>query len=125
MPSMVAAVEGYLDHLVVERGLSAHTIGAYRRDLSRYADYLGEQGVTEPTAVTATMINEYAMRLREGVPGAEGEGWAERPLGPASVARPWWPYAACTGSCSPKGSPPMTPLRPCNRRSRPAGCPRR
>ncbi|HSU35125.1 MAG TPA: site-specific tyrosine recombinase XerD [Propionibacteriaceae bacterium] len=87
MPSMVAAVQSYLDHLVVERGLSAHTIGAYRRDLHRYADYLAERGVTEPTGVTATMINEYAMRLREGVPGADGEGWAERPLGPASVAR--------------------------------------
>ena len=87
MPSVGTAVQGYLDHLVVERGLSTHTIGAYRRDLHRYADYLAERGVTEPTAVTATMINEYAMRLREGVPAAEGEGWAQRPLGPASVAR--------------------------------------
>lgn len=35
----------YLDHLTVERGLSANTIAAYRRDLTRYLDWLGERGV--------------------------------------------------------------------------------
>ena len=30
----------YLDHLTVERGLSANTIGAYRRDLARYRRFL-------------------------------------------------------------------------------------
>ena len=59
-------VEGYLDHLVVERDVSRHTLAAYRRDLRRYADYLAQTGVTEPSAVTPGMISEYAMRLREG-----------------------------------------------------------
>ena len=45
-------VEGYLDHLVVERGVSRHTLAAYRRDLRRYADYLARVGVSEPSAVT-------------------------------------------------------------------------
>ena len=80
-------VEGFLDHLVVERGVSRHTVAAYRRDLRRYADYLARIGVTEPSAVTAGMISEYAMGLREGARDAAGAGWLERPLGPASVAR--------------------------------------
>ena len=80
-------VEGFLDHLVVERGVSRHTVAAYRRDLRRYADYLARIGVTEPSAVSAGMISEYAVGLREGARDAAGAGWLERPLGPASVAR--------------------------------------
>ena len=49
-----------------------HTAAAYRRDLRRYADYLTERGVDEPAAVTPALIGDYAMRLREGVPSADG-----------------------------------------------------
>ena len=80
-------IEAFLDHLVVERGVSRHTVAAYRRDLRRYAGYLVRIGVTEPSAVTPGMISEYAMGLREGTRDPAGTGWAERPLGPASVAR--------------------------------------
>jgi integrase/recombinase XerD len=80
-------VEAFLDHLVVERGVSRHTVAAYRRDLYRYADHLTRAGVTDPSAVTPEMIREYAMRLREGTRDATGTGWAEPPLGAASVAR--------------------------------------
>ena len=38
------ALEEYLAHLAVERGLSEHTLAAYRRDLTRYAAYLGDRG---------------------------------------------------------------------------------
>ena len=38
----------YLDHLTVERGLSANTIGAYRRDLARYRRFLEARDITEP-----------------------------------------------------------------------------
>ena len=38
-------VTGYLDHLTVERGLSANTISAYRRDLRRYTEFLDAAGV--------------------------------------------------------------------------------
>jgi integrase/recombinase XerD len=33
-------VERFVDHLLVERGLSNHTIAAYRRDLARYVGFL-------------------------------------------------------------------------------------
>ena len=80
-------VESFLDHLVVERGVSRHTVAAYRRDLRRYADHLARAGVTDPSAVTPGMISEYAMRLREGTRDETGTDWTERPLGSASVAR--------------------------------------
>ena len=41
-------VREFLDHLLVERGSSPHTIAAYRRDLNRYLAYLDERGVASP-----------------------------------------------------------------------------
>jgi integrase/recombinase XerD len=80
-------VQTYLDHLVVERGVSRHTLQAYRRDLRRYLAFLAAQGVTDPASVTPALVADYAMRLREGVRAPDGDGWREAPLAPASVAR--------------------------------------
>jgi len=80
-------VEAYCDHLIAERGVSVHTVAAYRRDLRRYAEHLGAAGVADPTAITPAMISDYAMGLREGVRDVDGTGWTRRPLSPASVAR--------------------------------------
>jgi integrase/recombinase XerD len=80
-------VQTYLDHLVVERGVSRHTLQAYRRDLRRYLGFLAAHGVTDPASVTPALIADYAMRLREGVRAPDGDGWCEPPLAPASVAR--------------------------------------
>ena len=80
-------VEAYCDHLVAERGVSGHTVSAYRRDLRRYAEHLTAAGVADARSVTPAMVRDYAMRLREGVRDAEGTGWVHAPLGPASVAR--------------------------------------
>jgi integrase/recombinase XerD len=44
-------IERFLDHLLVERGLSRHTIAAYRRDLARYAAFLRERGIADARAV--------------------------------------------------------------------------
>jgi integrase/recombinase XerD len=85
MVAVRAAVQAFLDHLSVERAVSAHTSGAYRRDLDRYADYLAGQEVTDLDQVSPALIAEYASRLREGVPSADG--WQQPPLASASVAR--------------------------------------
>ncbi len=40
-----AAVDAYLAHAVVERGLARNTILAYGRDLARFAGFLEQEGV--------------------------------------------------------------------------------
>lgn len=47
-----AQIQRFLDHLLVERGLAANTIGAYRRDLARYAAFLIARGTTDARTVT-------------------------------------------------------------------------
>jgi integrase/recombinase XerD len=44
--------ERFLDHLLVERGLSGNTIGAYRRDLDRYVDFLRTREIADARKVT-------------------------------------------------------------------------
>ena len=44
-PADLAAA--FEDHLAVERGASANTLGAYRRDLAKYLDFLGKLGRTD------------------------------------------------------------------------------
>ncbi|TWE12868.1 site-specific tyrosine recombinase XerD [Rudaeicoccus suwonensis] len=74
------ATRGWLDHLRVERGVSAHTLRAYSRDLRRYAEYLLTIGVTTPSGVTEQQIAGFLASLREG--SAE-----HPPLAAASAAR--------------------------------------
>jgi integrase/recombinase XerD len=84
---LLGLIQTYLDHLTVERGMSRHTVAAYRRDLRRYAEYLAELGVSDPSQVSSAMIGNYAARLREGIAAPDGDGWIEAPLANASVAR--------------------------------------
>jgi integrase/recombinase XerD len=74
------AVSRYLGHLVVERGLSAHTVAAYRRDLARYLAAMTVKGRIEPRDVTAADVADFAATLRSG-----GDG--NPPLAASSTAR--------------------------------------
>ena len=60
------AVHGYLEHLVVERGLAANTVEAYRRDLRRYESSLACRGKTWFGDVEPADIAEFLASLREG-----------------------------------------------------------
>ena len=51
---------------MVERGLAAHTLQAYRRDLRRYADALEAAGTTDIAEVTTQDVAGFLARLREG-----------------------------------------------------------
>lgn len=53
------AVDAYLRHLTIERGLSAHTIAAYRRDLAGYTAWLAADGVTGIDAVTLEHVTRF------------------------------------------------------------------
>jgi integrase/recombinase XerD len=68
LTSVERAVRRYLDHLAVERGLAAHTLDAYRRDLHRYAATLVAAGRTEIGGVTTADVADYVAGLRAGDP---------------------------------------------------------
>ncbi|MEV0611105.1 site-specific tyrosine recombinase XerD [Polymorphospora rubra] len=65
-PALRRAVRIYLDHLTVERGLSANTLTSYRRDLNRYLDTLAADGVDDLAAIGPAQIAAHVARLREG-----------------------------------------------------------
>jgi integrase/recombinase XerD len=76
--TVAADVDAFLRHVAIERGLSANTVAAYRRDLTVYGEWLDERGVSEVRAVTPAMLSEFAVHLgtRE-----------ESPLTASSLAR--------------------------------------
>ncbi len=53
------AVTAYLRHVSIERGLSEHTVAAYRRDLGDYVAWLTEQGVLDTTDVTPDVVGRF------------------------------------------------------------------
>jgi integrase/recombinase XerD len=69
------AVERLLRQLAIERGLSAHTIAAYRRDLAGYVAVLEARGVTDASAIAREDVAAFRAAL------------ADRGLAASSVAR--------------------------------------
>lgn len=67
-------------HLVVERGLSDHTISNYDRDLHRYVTWLDSAGITDLSSVTARHLEAYVADLRRGSDNS-------KPLAASSAAR--------------------------------------
>jgi integrase/recombinase XerD len=59
-------VRAYLDHLAVERGVAANTLGSYRRDLGRYLDYLAGLAVHSLADVDTATVSAFLAHLREG-----------------------------------------------------------
>ncbi|GAA1224245.1 site-specific tyrosine recombinase XerD [Microbacterium maritypicum] len=53
------ALDAYLRHVTVERGLSAHTIAAYRRDLGTYREWLVADGIGDTAEVTPAVIDRF------------------------------------------------------------------
>lgn len=62
----------WLDHLAVERGVSANTLSNYRRDVERYLSWLAETGKTDLGEVASTDLEDYVADLRRGGDGKKG-----------------------------------------------------
>jgi len=62
------AVDAYLRHVSLERGLSEHTQAAYRRDLAVYLEWLAERGVADTSEVTTAMVAEFAAERASAQP---------------------------------------------------------
>jgi len=56
-------VDAYLDHLRVERALSARSVEAYARDLGKLCAHAEEQGVSDPSGVDDTLVSTYMVAL--------------------------------------------------------------
>ncbi len=63
---LVAQVQGYLDHLAVEKGSARNTLESYRRDLRRYLQHLADRGVTDLAAVGEQDVSSFVVTLRSG-----------------------------------------------------------
>lgn len=63
------AVTQFLAHVRVERGLSPHTVAAYRRDLLRHVRFLAARGVERPDGVTPDDLEAYVAAIRTGSDG--------------------------------------------------------
>jgi integrase/recombinase XerD len=61
-------LQGYLDHLTIERGVAANTLSSYRRDLRRYAEHLVTRGVDDLRNVAEPDVTEFLVALRKGDP---------------------------------------------------------
>jgi integrase/recombinase XerD len=74
---MREAIDGYLAHVSIERGLAANTVSAYRRDLERYATWCDDRGIGSVGGVRENDVADFAASLRQG----------EVPLSASSAAR--------------------------------------
>ena len=102
------AAREYLAHLAVERGLSANTVAAYRRDLARYVAFHPSPGHHAVPAAEAVDVADDATALR---PGADGGA----PLSPSSTARSvaavrgWHRFCAAEGLADADASADVRP----------------
>lgn len=67
-PTPGRALETYLRHISIERGLSAHTVAAYRRDLTGYLAWLETRGITDLGDVSANLVGEFVAEAAAGDP---------------------------------------------------------
>jgi integrase/recombinase XerD len=75
-------LQGYLDHLTIERGVAANTLSSYRRDLRRYAEHLALRGIDDLGGVTESDVSDFLVSLRRGDPDT-----GTTPLSAVSAAR--------------------------------------
>jgi len=63
-------LQGYLNHLAIERGVAANTLSSYRRDLRRYAEHLAARDIDDLAKVAETDVSDFLVALRRGDPQA-------------------------------------------------------
>ena len=62
------AVDSYLRHISIERGLSENTVAAYRRDLAGYAAWLSEHDIEDSADVTPEVVAQFAAERASAQP---------------------------------------------------------
>ncbi|QUR67469.1 site-specific tyrosine recombinase XerD [Mycobacterium spongiae] len=67
-PALQTQLQGYLEHLTIERGVAANTLSSYRRDLRRYSQHLSERGINDLAKVGEDDVSDFLVALRRGDP---------------------------------------------------------
>ena len=75
---LARALDRYLRHVSIERGLSVNTVAAYRRDVGEYLRFLSARGIQTPQAIAPHDVSAFSAGLRTR---------PEVPLAASSVAR--------------------------------------
>ncbi len=105
------ALDRYLRHVSVERGLSEHTVSAYRRDLAGYLDWLREQGVGDTGDVTSALVEGFVAERAAADPAPAASSLARL----QSSVRGWHRFLVREGidEADPAGRlrPPKQPRR--------------
>lgn len=87
------ATETYLRHVAIERGLSQHTLAAYRRDLSAFGEWIATQPVVDSAGADraggAAVVADVGRLARADLAGFVSylATRPQGPLAPRSVAR--------------------------------------
>ena len=63
-PALAAARDGFVRHLELERGRSAHTVRAYGGDVTHLLQHAGRLGVQEPAELDLQVLRSWLARLR-------------------------------------------------------------
>ncbi|PZF53821.1 tyrosine recombinase XerD [Curtobacterium sp. MCSS17_008] len=109
------AVDTYLRHVAVERGLSQHTVAAYRRDLAVFAEWLGSAPTVDSDGADraggAAAVGDVARLTRADVAGfvTHLTTRPEQPLAPRSVARMLSSVRSFTAFAAAEGWLPLDP----------------
>jgi integrase/recombinase XerC len=70
-PAARHALEAFVAHLRDERGLSANTVAAYRRDMTQFLQFAGRGGVTDPAQVEPLLLRRFlALQRTRGLAAA-------------------------------------------------------
>ena len=105
------ALDTYLRHVTIERGLSEHTIAAYRRDLAAYREWLADEGIADTAEVTPAVVGRFIADRAGAEPAPAATSLARM----QSSVRGWHRFLAREGieDDDPSGRlrPPKAPQR--------------
>ncbi|HEV3464544.1 MAG TPA: tyrosine-type recombinase/integrase, partial [Actinomycetota bacterium] len=70
-PAARHGLEAFVAHLRDERGLSVHTVAAYRRDMTQFLQFAARAGVTDPAQVEPLLLRRFlALQRTRGLAAA-------------------------------------------------------
>lgn len=99
------ALDAYLRHITIERGLAEHTLAAYRRDLNGYVGWLVEDGIDDTEKIGQDAVGRFIADRAGTVPPPAATSLARL----QSSVRGWHRFLAREGIAT---EDPTSRLRP-------------